>query len=107
MSTNFYSTEEHCQGKIVKHIGKVLTSYTFLFAEHPGIDSFVDWKDYLEQPNVSIRDEFGYKYSFSKFSKMVEIRQSNAPKQFNLVSRKNRRDLQGYWFFASDNADWS
>jgi len=93
MGTNYYARInccEHCDRpeKII-HIGKSSAGWTFSFHATDEIRSWLEWKEFLDKPNVRIFNECNEEISFEDFEKLVESKKSE-PNNHVLYCREMR-----------------
>lgn len=90
MGTNYYAVTEICPhcGRFDKeiHIGKYSAGWTFSFHgyrdycapfEDLKIETYSQWLDFLTQPSVQIRDEYGTNLALESLKDLIERKRVN------------------------------
>lgn len=103
MGTNYYAHSQACYecGRSEKiRIGYQAAGWKFLFNQHESLDSFQGWKYYLALHGVTIRDEYGNKFSRRAFWEMVDNSTNDAKCQVSIGDEHSRVqvDSDGYYF---------
>ena len=73
MGTNYYAKKLYFGHEVTYHIGKQSAGWAFCFRAQdvlPRMNSKA-WVDFLEDPSVSIEDEYGKEVSFNDFIMLI------------------------------------
>lgn len=120
MGTNYYAETSVHGVPITMHIGKSSIGWKFLFAEYDNLQTWTEWRNFLNIGSVRIKDEYDRDVTFDELSEIIEVKQksdnwdlNNAPSHAwgdfpgHDRSRHERLDEHGYRFSRSSPDDWS